>query len=527
MFGLNHLQREAIGLAFVLERLTPDSPYGIEKKKEMAPLGLSDRKALDDCFHNIERAILVIGNDGAGFDECRRLLMSFRNIRGIIRKCETSWLHEVELFEVKAFLLLLEKLAQVFAETERTANFADISFVKMDAALSVLDPEGKRMAPFSIDERHSPALAQIRRDKAAVEARLRKLGNRTGDGEWNDANNRRILLAQQEEAEETQVMKRLSAELSRYAGDFYHNMETIGTLDLAIAKALLAMRFGGVRPRINDGECVLLEEMSNPYVAESLERDGKSFAKTSIRIRRGVTVITGANMGGKSVAMQSALLNVALCRLGLFVFARNAEIPLFDGIRFIGGDLQDTNRGLSTFGAELSTFKEISSRLKTEFLFVALDEFAKGTNPEEGAAIARAVAAHLASSGSICLMTTHYDNVATPEFPHYRVAGLTEAAYDLLKAKMSAAGDAAGQGIDASRGIDAIAAHMDYTLAEVSGRAAPPRDALNICRLIGLDEDIIRRIECGLIDNRSPSLPAEMAGGDGISPPRQSNSECQ
>jgi len=495
MLDLDQSQRDAIGLNFVLSHLTPDSPYGMKKKKQLAPFARNERQELGECFHNISQAINVVQNNEDAFNECRRLLMSLNNIRGIVRKCEASYLHEVELFEVKKFLLLLEKLTLVFTDISRGANFEGISLKKMDDALFILDPDGVRLSPFSIDNRSSPALAKIRRDKACLEARLRELDADTNKNEWDDINNRRFLLAQQEEAEETLVMKQLSAALRVHVDDFYHNMESIGVLDLIIAKALLAIRFEGIRPRINDGERVYLEQMSNPHVADELERRGKSFTKISVEIKRGVTLITGANMGGKSVALKTAALNVALCQLGFFVFARDTEMPLFDGIRFLCGDLQNSRLGLSTFGAEILCLKEIAATLKTKFLFIALDEFARGTNPEEGAAIVRAVASYLSASQSICLMTTHYDRIASPKFSHYRIAGLTKTAYEILEKKLPLM-EIEQNG---ERGIDLVAEHMDYTLVETTGKTTPSRDAMNICKLIGLDKDIIDKIESQLV----------------------------
>ena len=477
MFNLDHDQKGAIGLTFVMNKLTPDSPYGEEKKKHIAPFGKSSRVAIDECFDNMERMMAFVKQDKFSLDEIRRQLMQLKNIRGSVKKCEQSTLHEVELFEMKGFLLVFEKLIELFHVANDKINLIGINFQSMELALNILDPEFKRIAPFSLDEVHSPKLGEIRRKKLKVELSLQSKPN------MQEAlmSERQGLVAEEAE-EEAKVMEILTRKLREYTQTFLDNMDIIGELDLLIAKTLLALQYDAVRPKISVGSTIVLDEMSNPYIADTLVKRGESLTRTSVTLTSGVTLITGANMGGKSVAIKTMALNTMLCQLGFFVFASNAEIPLFDGVELISGDLQDIDQGLSTFGAEIVRFHEIIQRLKTGFLFVALDEFARGTNPEEGAAIVRAVASYLSDVDSVSVLTTHYDQVVTSEFKHYQVVGLRFADID----KVHKLGR-----VDIGR----IAKYMDYTLIPADVKAPPPRDALNICRLIELDSDVLERIE--------------------------------
>ncbi|MCL2608594.1 MAG: hypothetical protein FWD94_01645 [Treponema sp.] len=495
MFGLDRSQQDAVGLGFVLERLVPDSPYGIEKKRLIEPFGPGREAELERCLHNVAGAVRVITEDGDLYGEFRRAMMSLKNVRGIVVKCRESYLHEVDLFEVKRFLILLEKLLPVFASMNDKAGFVGISLIAMTDALDILDPDRTRLAPFMVDERRSATLAAIRTEKRDLELRLRELDPEADGPERTAVNDRRSLLVQEEEAEETAVMKMLSGELRMHAAAFFHNMDNIGELDLVMAKAALAIRFGAVRPTVNSGGCVDLREMSNPFVAEALGRRGKAFTKISLRMRPGVTLITGANMGGKSVAMKTAMLNIALCGLGFFVFAAGADLPLFDGLRLISGDLQETAHGLSSFAGEMLAFKHVIRDIRREFLFVVLDEFAKGTNPEEGTRIVGAVASYLSGSSAVCMLSTHYDHDGIAGLPHYRVAGLTETAYALLLERIADTGN----GENEARRIELLGEYMDYTLIETD-RTEPARDALKICRLIGLDREVLELIgssSCG------------------------------
>ena len=477
MFDLDATQKEEIGLTFVLNKLTPDSPYGIEQKKQMAPVGIAGQAIINDCFDNMEKMIAFAEQERHSLDEIRRQLMQLKNISGIVKKCEQSALHEVELFEMKGFLLTFEKLLQLFQETDNKIKLIGISLKSMEKVLNILDPEYKRIAPFSIDEIHSPLLGEIRREKLKLERAIQlELGQK------ETLMKERLELTAKEVAEETKVMQMLSEQLRLHTRVFYDNMEAIGQLDLLIAKAVLALEYGATRPKISDKPIVILKEMFNPYVEDALAKRGENLTETSITLASGMTMITGANMGGKSVAIKTMVLNNILCQLGFFVFAAAAEIPLFDGVVLISGDMQNVSQGLSTFGAEIMHFNEIIQRLKTEFLFVALDEFARGTNPDEGATIVRAVAAYLAEVMSISVMTTHYDQVVSPKFKHYQVVGLRFAEIDKIRKQGKA-------------DIKKIAKYMDYTLVLADAETPPPQDALHICQLIELDPDVLNKIE--------------------------------
>ena len=472
MFDLDYSQQEAIGLTFIFNQLTPNSPYGVERKKQIAPFSRGEKAALSECFDNIEKISELNNSDVAGLDELEFQLMSLKQIHGIVLKCENHTLSQVELFELKQFLLTFEKLEVAFRKLHERVCFAGIDLIKLGQALDILDPERKRIAAFVLD---SPELCEIRREKGHVEAQLQKEKLQSGESVLTT---KRIELVRREAEEETKVMSSLTARLRPCLPSFTANIDNIGKLDLFIAKAKLALMYGAVRPKISERAEVSLKSMFNPFAADALEKNNQTMTRVSMTLPKGTTIITGANMGGKTVAVKTAVLNIVLCQMGFFVFAESAEIPIFDGVCLISEDMQDIGRGLSSFGAEIARFNEISGRMKSEFLFIAMDEFARGTNPEEGAPIVRAIASYLSESGSVCVMTTHYDRVVSPKFKHYQVAGL-----NLPESSQ-----------ESGYKIPSIAQYMDYNLIETGYDTSPPRDALNICKVIGLNDDILNRI---------------------------------
>lgn len=469
VLDLDNAQKENVGLNFVLQRLTCCSPYGLEEIKQIAPFAAKGEEGLLECFDNMEKLSTLSKDNPDIIDELCGLLAHFKNIRGAMAKLKSAYLNQVELFEIKSFLLVFEQFLSVFDKTNKEMRLAGINFASMEAALNILDPHNKRITPFSIEDGFSPALPEIRREKGRVETLMRIEANQ---------NRREELLAQRadivamEDVEEMRVMMELSQGLREHITVFCNNMDNIGKLDFIIAKTLLALKYGATRPKVG-GKKLVLKDMNNPMIAEILAATGKEFTATSLDLDVGTTIITGANMGGKSVAMRTAVLNIMLCRMGFFVFVKHAEIPLFDGVCLVSEDMQNAHQGLSSFGAEISCLGHIINRSKKEFLFIALDELARATNPQEGAAIVRAVAAYLAYSGCICLMSTHYDGVVRPDMKHYQVAGLAA-------------------NID---NVASIESYMDYSLVEANPAAQPPRDALRICKLLGLDDDLM-----GIID---------------------------
>ena len=123
---------------------------------------------------------------------------------------------------------------------------------------------------------------------------------------------------------------------------------------------------------------------------------------------------------------------------------------------------------------------------------VVLDEFARGTNPDEGAAIVKAATKWLQGRESYTILSTHYDGVAEHAGAHYQVIGLKNIDFASLKSELAC--------VEAEKSADRIAEHMDYGLYKVLEKQDCPRDALNICRLLDLEPEIVELAEKN-IDN--------------------------
>ena len=281
---------------------------------------------------------------------------------------------------------------------------------------------------------------------------------------------------------ELEVRRMLTEKLMVYKPEFLANMEALGHLDLIVAKGKLALRYHCVRPSLSADKSIALREVVHPQVAEDLAERGEQFTSLDLELRPGCTVITGANMGGKTVSLRSTVLSLLLCQCGFFVFAKSASLPLFHRVDLILADSGPGAGGLSSFGKEVHLLDTLLRQTRDCFFFVAMDEFARGTNPQEGAALARALVRYLGTLDCVALMTTHYDGVSDVAGAHYQVAGLVR---DI-------------QGDEGDDPRKRIARRMDYHLLPAPPGAPCPRDALRVCRLLKLDDALMDLFQADL-----------------------------
>ncbi len=121
-------------------------------------------------------------------------------------------------------------------------------------------------------------------------------------------------------------------------------------------------------------------------------------------------IITGPNTGGKTVALKTVGLLSLMAQSGLPVPADRAELPVFDAVLADIGDYQSIEQNLSTFSAHVTNIDFIS-RTATAHSLVLLDELGSATDPEEGAALAVAIAGHFARIGSMTVISTHHTSL--------------------------------------------------------------------------------------------------------------------
>ncbi|MEQ2456884.1 MutS-related protein [Flavonifractor hominis] len=497
---LTHELRENAGFQWVLERLSPLSPFGKQAARNPRWYGPGDEEELEQELDNVALAMELWAAGGTASQQTEscccetprldasarkdaaaalrgvtRCLPLFHDIRGSFDRDPGAPFDLVELFEIKHFLVTMEQVNQAYAAMPALAG---ITFPSLSDALELMDPEGRRLPTFSIVNSYHNDLAPLRAEKAKLEKAIRM----TQEEKRGPLLEKRRVLAVQEDQLELEVRVMLTGKLMAWREDFLACMQALGHLDLIVAKAKLALRFQCVRPTLSEDGSIELHEVIHPQVAEDLAARGEQFTSLDLHLHRGCTVITGANMGGKTVSLRATVLSLLLCQCGFFVFARAARLPLFHRVELILADSGPGSGGLSSFGREVHLLDQLLCKTRGQFFFVALDEFARGTNPQEGAALARALVRHLGTLDCVALMTTHYDGVSDVAGAHYQVAGLVR---DI-------------QGDEGDDPRKRIARRMDYHLLPAPPGAPCPRDALRVCRLLKLDEALMELFQADL-----------------------------
>ena len=477
---LDKQQQAAIGFAYIIENLQTCSPFGEELARHTHAYPCEENARLCRELENVRLLAETVRSDAAreALSAAERALMQLKDVRRSVARSREMTLTDVEFFEIKRFLIRLDALAEAFSKIPCGERLNEIDIHPLPRALSIVDPDGMRAMTF----RASAELAKIRRERKRVDAELRQ-----DPVEGRDAlEAERTLLAAREESEELRIRTEMTRAFAAYSNEAEQVIKSIARFDFALAKARLMCSRGGSIPKVYaNGQRVLLNEMINPQTADALHSSGRKFTPVSIELLSGSTVITGANMGGKSVAVKTLALNVLLALCGFPVFCGEAELPHFAGIHLLCEDMEDSLGGLSSFGGEMIHFDGILSEIKTESTaLVLLDEFARGTNPHEGAALVRAAVKYFNNRrGCFALITTHFDDVACCAPMHYQVIGLKNVEPAVL--------DAALAGNNASR-ASVLPKLMDYGLYRVASDVNPPRDALAICRAMRVSDEFMR-----------------------------------
>lgn len=522
------------GLAHVFASLNILTPYGQKLLRGMDPFLPGEEDQLREEFDRIEKIGEIIASDERRTGELKEILMLVKDNTLSIEKSRDSVLTVVELFELKILLLQMEKLRKM----DETVHFPP-EFVPYDVTqlLDYLDPDGGRISTFFIYDSFSEELARLRGRRKDAERQIRKVQKQKAtqlrrehgialtpkfEIQVNKADRDRIKMieetagleksaedymsitwrlagdeetdrltreiedcTEQIEREEYKVRRWLSAHVGGHSQMLLEACRRIGGLDLAIAKAEYARQHNCCTPQIVTEHEIAFSEGRHLQVEEILERDGGSYCPISIELTDGVTCITGANMGGKTISLKLAGLVMLMAQYGLPVPCTSARLGLCSSIRILIGDSQSIERGLSSFGSEMEELRTMLSECEDRSLLL-IDEIASGTNPSEGLALTRAIVDHLKEEQVITLITTHFERVAEGEdVVNLQVTGLGDADLTELDSQLRSA-DARGR-------IDVIRSHMDYRLKRVDGRGDVPHDALNIAQMLGIDGDIIER----------------------------------
>lgn len=227
-----------------------------------------------------------------------------------------------------------------------------------------------------------------------------------------ETNNEIRVLKSREQEEIERILSELSADAGGSADSIITSYKALCAIDMAFAKAKLAYKMKASLPIINKDGHIFLKRARHPLISY----------KTVVPVTVGLggeydtLVITGPNTGGKTVTLKTIGLLTVMTMCGLMIPVDDgSRISVFEKVFADIGDEQSIEQSLSTFSSHMVNIISITENADNNSL-VLFDELCAGTDPVEGAALAKAILMHLSSVGAKVAATTHY-----PELKSYAI----------------------------------------------------------------------------------------------------------
>jgi len=256
-----------------------------------------------------------------------------------------------------------------------------------------------------------------------------------------EQNNELVRLLEEELAEIHRILLEMTQRIGAHAAPIAAAVEALAELELQFAKARFAEDYNCVAVQLSscgdgrlgrpasaasplepcgDGRLgrpasaasLLLHNARHPLLEKNLKAKNASVVPVTVELEpsRRQLIITGPNTGGKTVTLKTVGLLALMAQSGLPVPADRAILPVFDAILADIGDYQSIEQNLSTFSAHVTNIDFISRTASPQSL-VLLDELGSATDPEEGAALAVAIAGHFGQIGCMTVISTHHTSL--------------------------------------------------------------------------------------------------------------------
>jgi DNA mismatch repair protein MutS2 len=238
---------------------------------------------------------------------------------------------------------------------------------------------------------------------------------------------REAQIAERDEVR--RILADLSAQVGALAEEIIPGVDALAELDLAFARGKYAESLHAAEPLLKpfpkpakprsgaSGDAPPAPELPTVKLLNARHPllDPETAVPVTIDPLPGTfaLVITGPNTGGKTVTLKTVGLLAVMAQSGLHIPATSgSELPCFQSVFADIGDEQSIEQSLSTFSGHITNIIHILKKADTRSL-VILDELGAGTDPQEGAALARALLSHLLGGGITTFVATHYPELKT------------------------------------------------------------------------------------------------------------------
>ncbi|MDP2174168.1 MAG: hypothetical protein Q8J62_10385 [Candidatus Cloacimonadaceae bacterium] len=284
------------------------------------------------------------------------------------------------------------------------------------------------------------------------------------------------------EKEENRVLKRLSTQIHKAVPLLKRAKKAVAEIGLIFMLTEFGIKYKCQIPKFSKITEIKLKQARNLPLELHLNRQKRNYQALDLEFNDHTNLITGPNMGGKTSILKTLGQMALLARRGIPLPCESAKIPFFEHVWY-NHDSSGEDGDLSSFGREVVNFSNALQH--NGFNLFLLDEFAKGTNPAEGEAIASAVLKHLGTSDGICVAATHFSAPALiSDFAQFCIAGLDLKAFSSNKLK----------DISPAKRLKLLSDNMDFRLLRLKNNQAPPQCAIAVARVLGMPEGILTLI---------------------------------
>ena len=236
--------------------------------------------------------------------------------------------------------------------------------------------------------------------------------------------NNRIREIQSEiHAEYVKILAELTGLVKFEIKEIKRSEEILARIDFHFAKARYAVKIQASEPEIQQEKFIEFENMRHPLLIGTVE----NIVTNNFEIGKDYksVIITGSNTGGKTVTLKTIGLFILMAKAGMFLPATLAKVYPFKQVFADIGDSQNILQNLSTFSSHMTNIIEIVNKSDSD-TFVLLDEICAGTDPQEGAVLAKSILENFAQKGIYSTVTTHYGELKTLEYtnPYFKNASV-------------------------------------------------------------------------------------------------------
>ena len=402
------LQQETAEAALAIEggaadlTLSRDPRPLLQRSAVQGVLAGDELIAVADALDLVRRAKALGGSERGKTPLLRALARNIADFRPLEREIRAKLTPLGELKDDAS--PMLRQLRRESRDAYQSATGGIQAVIESDAASEALQDRlftvrGDRLVvPIKADFKgRIPGIVHAISDSGAT-LFIEPLANVPRTNRWREAE-----AAEREE--ELRVLRALSVSVSRRAGEALRALEIAGRLDAALAKARYARSYEGVT-LAEHAESVELVGARHPLLAGAVP------VSLALRPPQSVLVVTGPNTGGKTVALKTLGLLALMRQSGMMLPCEpSTRLPLFDAVYADIGDQQSIERAVSTFSSHVTAIIGVLEHATPRSL-VLLDELGASTDPEEGSALAKAVARRLADMRAPTVATTHHRSLA-------------------------------------------------------------------------------------------------------------------